>query len=159
MRLPVENVGGVADHRAVYEPAHPWRYLRDDLPDWHVEFVTLPEGVAGETDHDRQVISIDRGLSQAERRGTLLHEAIHVVRDHVDCDTYDDEDVEQLTARILIPLPRLLEVLVWARNSHEAAEELWVDHPLYLTRMNHLHPTERAAIEGVLRSRDFFDNA
>lgn len=141
------------------EQHHPWKRLRDELPDWHVEFVTLPPGVAGETDHDRKVISIGRHLDQAGRRSTLTHEALHVAREHLDPTEHDEVDVEQMAAIILMPIGRLLEVLVWARNSYEAAEELWVDHALFLTRMRHLGPPERRAIDNVLRARDYYETA
>ncbi len=121
--------------------------------------MTLPPGVAGETDHDRKVISIGRHLDQRGRRSTLTHEALHVAREHLDPGEHDEIDVEQMAARILMPIDRLLEVLVWARDSHEAAEDLWVDHALFLTRMEHLHPGERGAIERVLVARDYYETA
>lgn len=133
---------------------HPWRLFGDQHPDWEVRFVDLPDGVAGETDTHRKVIWIDVKLSQAERRSTLAHEAIHAAAEHVACDPTDELEVEQAAARLLLPLESLLRVLPWAVSVGEAAEELWVDVDMLSTRLQHLHPSERHAIRRAFAARD-----
>lgn len=133
---------------------HPWRTLRDDAPDWTVEFVALPEGVSGCTDTEHRTIWIDKRLGQAERRSTLAHEAIHAARGDLDCGEREDALVEQAAARLLLPIERLLHVLPWAHTYGEAAEELWVDLAMLVCRLDHLHPSERAAIKRAFAARD-----
>ncbi len=136
------------------ERHHPWRTLLAPLPNWHVEFCRLPAGVKGLTDIETKTIWISNRLNQAERRSTIAHEARHVALGHAECDPETDAQVEQEASRALIPLSELLRVLPWARNTTEAAEELWVDTDLLRARLNHLHPSERAAIKRAFAARD-----
>jgi Zn-dependent peptidase ImmA (M78 family) len=133
---------------------HPWRELRDRRPDWQVLYTTLPDDLKGYTDAEHHTIWIDRRLDQAARRATLAHEAIHAARQDVDCSAKDEAEIEQEAARIMLPLDRLLHVLPWAHNLYEAAEELWVDEPMLQVRLDHLHPSERAAIRRAFAARD-----
>lgn len=133
---------------------HPWRTLRDQWPDWQVKFAVLPDGIHGCTDVELRTIWIDKRLGQAARRSTLAHEAIHAARGEHECDDGDDALVEQAAAQILLPLDRLLHVLPWATTVGEAAEELWVDVDMMRCRLDHLHPSERAAIKRAFAARD-----
>ncbi len=133
---------------------NPWRAFGDDFPDWRIERVRLPDGVMGETDVDTRTIYIDDRLNQAERRSTLAHEAEHAARHHRECSEWDDRDVEQAAAHILLPLDRLLHVLPWAVSVLEAADELWVDPDLLWCRLDHLHPHELSAIRAAFARRD-----
>lgn len=133
---------------------HPWRELREGQPDWQVLYAPLPDDIDGMTDVEHRTIWIDSRLNQAARRSTLTHEAIHAARLDGECTDWDEDQVEQEAARILLPLDRLLHVLPWAHNLYEAAEELWVDEPLLRVRLDHLHPSERGAIKRAFAARD-----
>lgn len=117
-------------------------------------FTTLPEGRCGQTDVLNRIIWIDERLNQAQRRSTLTHEAIHAARLDLYCTDRDEAKVEQAAARLLLPLCALLRVLPWAYGVDEAADELWVDVDMLWCRLNHLHPSERAAIKRAFAARD-----
>jgi Zn-dependent peptidase ImmA (M78 family) len=134
---------------------HPWRTLRDDFSEWHVESAILPVGILGFTDHGQQVIYLSKTLGQAGRRSTLAHELQHVVHKHRGAqDAWTESQVEQAAARLLIPFPKLLDAMKWARRRVELAEELWVDLPTLAVRMAHLHPSEIAQIRAMLAERN-----
>jgi hypothetical protein len=133
---------------------HPWRHLRDWLPDWDVCWCRM-DGDLGRADLDRKVIWLDDRQLQAQARTTLMHELVHVLRrDQWRCTPRDEARIEQYVARTLIPLDRLIHALQWARNSPEAADELWVDLAAFQTRMAHLHPSELAAIKRARLERE-----
>lgn len=126
---------------------HPWRELRA-LGHLTVHFGDLGHGVWGLTAGDRIWLSSD--LSQTERRCTLAHELEHQRRGHDGCQPPAVEaEVAQTVARRLIPFPRLLDALRWARTHDELAEELWVDEDTLATRLAHLHPSERTKIDAL----------
>lgn len=133
---------------------HPWRELRDNWPDWDVRFAPLPDGIQGCTVLAQRTIWISIGLGQAERRSCLAHELGHVAAGHDDADAWDEAQVEQTAARLLLPLEELVDVLPWAHNLREAAEELCVDVDMLWSRLDHLHPAERAAIKRAFAARD-----
>lgn len=136
---------------------HPWRALRA-LTDWTVVIRPLPAGLLGYTDHAARTIHLRAGLSQAQRRATLAHELRHVERGPVLCHLVDLEEVQvdQETARELIPLGSLVAAMRWCHewNVAELADELWVDQATVRTRLAHLHPAERHAITKAVRSRE-----
>lgn len=133
---------------------NPWRDFGDRFPDWEIRFANLPDGVDGYTDTAVRMIVIGRHLGQAKRRSTLAHEAVHAARLDLDCDNRDEQAVEQLAARILIPLDALVGAVLWTRNLDELAEELWVDVPLLRCRLAHLHPSERATLKAAFAERE-----
>ena len=128
---------------------HPWRRFR------HLAHVTLlwhDGGEAGVTDFGAATISLRRGMTQAERRTTVLHECLHIERGPVPVGLADREElrVEKETARLLMPdIKALGDALAWAHCLEEAAEVLWVDEQILHVRLEHLHPAER----GWLRQR------
>ena len=126
---------------------HPWRAL-GRLSGWSLHWRALPEVMLGFTDHATQTITLDPRQSQAERRCTLAHELEHVRRGPMPIDpraaAREESAVEQATARALIGLERLGDALAWSLDEHEVAEVLWVDVDTLLTRLQHLHPSERA---------------
>lgn len=136
---------------------HPWRTLRDERPDWHVRFADLPDDVNGHTDVPHRTIWIDKRLGQAARRSTLAHEAVHAARGDLECTEADEAAVEQLAARILIPLDELLDAVVWAHTVDELADECWVDVDMMRCRLEHLHPAERAAVRRAIAIRDYHE--
>lgn len=125
---------------------HPWRRLRALA---HITLVWHDDGPMGETDFEAGVISLRRGMSQAERRSTILHECLHVERGPVPMGLADKEEerVCRHTAQELLPDVRAIaDALAWARwNLVEAAEELWVDVDTLACRLATMtHPAERA---------------
>ena len=123
---------------------HPWRRLRSLT---HITLHWHDGGPAGITRFADNIISLRRGLSQAERRCTILHECVHVERGPVPRLLAGKEEVqvEKLTARLLLPDIRIVgEALAWSdQDLDEAAEELWVDQGTLVDRLTHLHPSER----------------
>lgn len=136
---------------------HPWRALRA-LADWTVVIRPLPPGLLGYTDHQTRTIHLRAGMSQAQRRATLAHELQHVERGPVlrHLVDIDEAQVDEATARHLIPLESLLSAVRWCHqwNVAELADELWVDQATVRTRLAHLHPAERHAITRAVRSRE-----
>lgn len=137
---------------------HPWRHLRDHFPHVDVHFVDLtPLGLRGRT--TPHGIEIHHTSRQRERRSTLSHEIGHVERGPVPDDPFlaarEEQVVEELTARRMIRLPELVDAVLWCqgRTDDEAAEELWVDHGVLLTRIRTLTPGERKWVEHQIARR------
>ena len=123
---------------------NPWQRLCGLL---HVRLLWHDGGAPGITDFEESTISLRRGLTQAQRRTTVLHECLHVERGPVPTTLAAREElrVEKETARLLLPDLRVVaSALEWSRDLHEAAEELWVDEQALRVRLEHLHPAERA---------------
>lgn len=126
---------------------HPYRRLRA------LEHITLEShegGDLGETDFEKNTISIRKGLNQAARRSTCMHEVLHVERGPVPGGLIDREElrVRKEAARLLMPDIRVVgEALAWAFDLDEAADELWVDVGTLRVRLQHLHPAERAYLK------------
>lgn len=123
---------------------HPWRRLRD-LVDvtlyWHDGH---PPGWCR---HSTQEVSLQRGMTQAERRSTLTHELVHLERGPAvrGYGVREEREVDKEAARRLLPDVRAVgEALAWASCLEEAADELWVDLGTLRARLEHLHPAERA---------------
>lgn len=105
-------------------------------------FAPLPVGILGHTHHASQTITLATGMDQAERRSTLAHELQHVDGEH------DEPACDRNAARMLLPDIRAVgEALAWAHNLEEAAEDLWVDVETLTTRLETLHPAERAFLK------------
>jgi IrrE N-terminal-like domain len=131
---------------------HPWRHLG------RLTHITLRwtrdddelDGALGWFYVDRDEIVMDSRQTQAQRRSTLAHELVHAERGDEPCgspvlDLRQEDVVSKAAARRLIPDIRALgEVLAWAYDVHEAADELWVDPWTVRVRLDHLHPSERA---------------
>jgi hypothetical protein len=133
---------------------HPWRALRG-LADWTLVIAALPPGLLGLTDHASRTILLAEGQTQRQRRCTIAHEIAHVERGPIPREhtVREEREVDQLTARRLIPFERLMDACRWARNLHELADELWVDEETVTTRLAHLHPSERLKLREVLHDR------
>lgn len=107
---------------------HPWRRFRG-----HHEY-ELGEhegGPPGNTDFVKRVVTLRRGLDQAERRSTILHECFHVERGPVPMGMARKEEIKVRKLACLALLPCIVAVgdaLIWAQGHVEpAADELWVD--------------------------------
>jgi hypothetical protein len=126
---------------------HPWRMLRKLT---HITLLWHDGGDAGLTDHEAGTISLRRGMTQDERRCTILHECLHVERGPI-LDTLEDREelrIDRMVARLLMPDIKVVgEALAWSRDLDEAAWELSVDQGTLVTRLHALHPTERAYLE------------
>lgn len=96
-------------------------------------------------------------MTQAERRSTLAHELVHDERQVYPRDVVlaakEERTVETIAARRLIDLERVVDVLRWTRHASEAAEELWVDVPMFLAFVRSLTDDERAWIDEQLEDR------
>ncbi|TCN51844.1 hypothetical protein EV641_109235 [Rhodococcus sp. SMB37] len=137
---------------------HPWRHLREHFPHIDVHYVNLkPLGIKGRTTH--RGIELHHKSHQRDRRSTLTHEVSHLERgpvpDHPFYAQREEQVVEELTARRMIRLPELVDAVLWCqgRTDDEAAEELWVDHDVLLTRIATLTPGERKWVERQIARR------
>ena len=123
---------------------HPWRRLRelvDVTLHWH------DGSPAGWCRHSTRDVSLQRGMTQAERRSTICHEVVHLERGPAvrGYGAREELEVSKEAARRLLPDIRVVgEALAWAVCLDEAAEELWVDRGTLRVRLEHLHPAERA---------------
>ena len=129
---------------------HPWRRFSALR---HVRLLWHDGGEAGVTDFVDATVSLRRGMTQAERRTTVLHECLHVERGPVPVTLAEREElrVEKETARLLLPDLEVVAVaLEWTRDLHEAAEDLWVDEQALRVRLEHLVEGERAWLEARL---------
>ncbi len=133
---------------------HPWRRLRDDHPDWHLFWEKLPDGVLGLTDHRRKHVVLDKRQLQCQRRVTLAHELIHIRNGHDGhCNENVERAIERQVARDLIPIEQLADAACWAHTLRELSDELWVDDALVVTRIDALHPAERAYLARRVAAR------
>lgn len=133
---------------------NPWRVLRA-LP--LVELVWHDDGPMGETDHVDQTISLRRGMTWEERRCTVLHECLHILRGPVPrgLSAKDEEAVRRETAQRMIPDIRPVgDAIAWALSEEEAAEELGVDTDVLSYRLKHMSPMERAWLNHRLQADD-----
>jgi hypothetical protein len=129
---------------------HPWRRF---AALGQVRLLWHDGGEAGVTDFVDGTVSLRRGMTQAERRTTVLHECLHVERGPVPVTLAEREElrVEKETARLLLPDLEVVAVaLEWSRDLHEAAEDLWVDEQALRVRLEHLGAGERAWLEARL---------
>lgn len=125
---------------------HPWRRLRDLA---HIQLLWHEGGVMGETDFAAQTISLRRGLNQAERRSTVLHECLHAERGPVPMGlaSKEEQQVRKLSAQLLLPSVRAIADAYIANlgDLQATADELWVDVATLRIRLEHMtHPAERA---------------
>lgn len=146
------------------EQYHPWRQLRDNHPDVSVTCrEALPGDLKGAWTQDG--IYLHRELDQAGRRTTLTHELVHKERGTTCArdleipmsvtQSREEWAVDQIAARRLIPLAKLIDALAWCRweADAEAASELWCDLAMLRMRVQTLSDDERRAINEELRRR------
>lgn len=125
---------------------HPWRRLRALTQfklEWH------DGGLMGDTDFTGSTISLRRGMTQAQRRSTILHECLHAERGPVPMGLAAREElrVRKHTAELLLPNVReIADAMAWAQGDiGAAADELWVDVGILRDRLRFMtHPSERA---------------
>lgn len=85
------------------------------------------DGLNGVWDPETETIWIHRGMSIYEIRMTLFHELAHALRGDEGCDHHVEGCIRRTTARVMIPIERLAEVLRWTTDDYQVAEELHVD--------------------------------
>lgn len=125
------------------------------MPDWDVVFSPLPPGLIGATDTTARRIHLDSRMLQAQRRCTLDHELVHAEAGDLGCQGPKREAwIAQASARRLITLERLLDAVRWALSVEELADELFVDVDTLRCRLEHLHPSEVAAVRRAIADRD-----
>ena len=120
------------------------------MGDWTYYVADLPPGVAAATRWSDKTIWLRPGLSQVQRRCAIEHERQHALRGEPGLYGKDEAAVRQATARALVPLDRLIDAAKWTIDLHEAADALWVTPAVLRTRIEHLHPSERAEIRRAL---------
>lgn len=129
---------------------HPWRRLRALT---HLTLLWTDDGPDGETDYEAATITLRRGMGQALRRSTVMHEVLHAERGPVPAGLVDREELRvwKQAARLLLPdVAAIGDALAWAQGDVvDAAEELWVCEDTLRVRLRYLHPAER----GWLRNR------
>lgn len=132
----------------------PW----DDLasrPDLTYGTTRLPHGDEWWLPQRRAIIT-DSRLSRVERRCALAHALAHV--DHQDVCQPDNARVagkqetwaDQDAAHRLIALDDLAVALRWSSRPSEIADDLQVTEDVLQTRLDHLHPSERAYLHRQL---------
>lgn len=114
------------------------------------------DGRLGEWCQDSRTMTLDPRQLQVERRCTAMHELIHAERGHHGCQPARVElSVRKEAARRLISIYDLVNAIIF--NGHDLAQiadECWVDEDTLRTRLEHLHPAERAYIQGRIAARE-----
>lgn len=122
---------------------HPWRELRDRGDGVVLHFTRFNDTRIAAT-NGNNAIWIDRDLLQVERRCALTHEQAHIDLGHTTKPTVVEErKARRYAAQKLIDWDDLVDVLKWAHNVHEAADELWVTPEVLEDRLKALHPHEK----------------
>jgi hypothetical protein len=130
---------------------HPWRELRS-MPEWSLHYApSLPWGAHGWTRWADRTVWLRVGLTQVERRCALAHELEHVRRGPDGQGEHEEAAVEQATARSLIVLDDLVDAVRWSLHPREVADHLWVTGDVLRCRLEHLHPSEVAALTEAIR--------
>jgi hypothetical protein len=102
----------------------------------------MPDGVPGRT-NGRDIIWLDKRLSQVERRCALTHELIHIEDAHDGCQPPAIEaKVRAEAARRLVKLDHLAKAMQWSLSFDELADELWVTPEVLQDRIKHLTDAE-----------------
>ena len=112
-----------------------------------VVYAHLPDDLTGLYDHETRTIYLDRRCHEHTLRCTLEHELVHAERG--DChigiphlDAKQEETVERIAARRLLPVEKIKDALPWAVSFATLAHTLEVDHDILRTRLTHLSEHE-----------------
>lgn len=132
---------------------HPWRAFRRE-EQWELAFRRLPARRRAQVDFQTGLVTLSPTLDQAARRCAICHELIHIERGPVPSEPVlhakEEAAVRREVALRLVDLPRLIRALQWSQWPNEVADDCWVDTPTLQTRLDHLTPAERSAIEAAL---------
>lgn len=108
----------------------------------HVTFLLAELGDrCGIVNKDRSVVVLDTGNDEAAMRATVAHEMHHLT-----CPECPDEEIEQMTAELLVPLPDAMAAQMQGVRS--VAERLGVDPQLVAARIRTII-ADRDAADGV----------
>lgn len=145
----------------------PWDHLERHFPEVRlITHLPLPSGRVGGISGRR--LWLDRDLDKAGQRSTLAHEIVHLERMHRAgprgrrgecpdeseferiCLAREENAVDAIAARRLIPLASLIDAVRWSTDRRELAAELGVDDEMLAARVAGLTPAERSAVSGGL---------
>ena len=140
-----------------YQPDHDPRCLSRLTIRWTDDDHELA-GANGWFYRDRAEIVVDKRLHSIDRRCTLAHEFAHALRGDEPCgeavlDQRQEEAADRMAARILIPLPLLVDATRWTAHHNEAAELLRVTNEVLETRIRGLHPAEKGLLDRIAHLR------
>lgn len=127
----------------------PWEvFARQD--GWKLRFDYLPDGTMGETDFAEQTVTLAQGLNQHERRCTIAHEGLHILRGPVRPHRKLAEEltIDRRVARLLLPrISDVVDALIDAGGDYDrAAHWLWIDELTLHVRMSALVGFEGAYV-------------
>lgn len=125
------------------------------MDDWIVRQERLPGTLLGDISFPDHTIRIDVDLPPAVRRSTLAHELVHARRGPLPANPVlaarEEHAVDKAAARWLINLDDLGEALAESDDLYQVAELLDVDPDTLRTRLEHLHPSEKAFLRRRLQ--------
>jgi hypothetical protein len=116
----------------------------------------LSGDLCGFYDNDTGTIHVDRRMPRCDQRNTIIHERFHRVLGHGPAPSLPvhmarEIAVERLTARHLISLPRLMEVMTRFGTAAERAAALDVDEDILYARVFGLDEDEQTIFEVCVR--------
>jgi Zn-dependent peptidase ImmA (M78 family) len=111
----------------------------------HVSFVLADlDNRCGMVELDKSVIVLDASNTVAEMRSTICHELLHL-----HCDECPEDEVEEMTAGILVPLQDALAAAAEAgADIAQVAARLGVDEQLVRARLRSI-PHQQGYADGV----------
>ena len=120
-------------------------------PRTDVVYAHLPDDLTGLYDHETRTIYLDRRCHAHTLRSTLEHERVHAERHdrHIGIphlDAKQEETVERIAARRLLPVEVIKAALPYAHCVASLAHALEVDQDMLWTRLTHLEAWERAEL-------------
>lgn len=121
-----------------------------------IVYENLPGGLRGYYDHGTGATHVDGRMVACDQRSTIIHEWFHKILGHGPCPDVAvrmarEIAVERLTARFLIPLPRLMEVMVTYATTAERAAALDVDESILYARVFGLEDDEQTIFDVCAR--------
>lgn len=95
-------------------------------------------------------IWVDPELSQAEYRCVIMHELVHIAYGHTSCQPpMVEARVRAITAKLLVPFPRLEQAWRWATHVTELADELSVTDWVLTDRLDGLTFRQQQALAAI----------
>ena len=125
-------------------------------PDWVIRH--RPIGVPELMCIERKVILLDDAQSWRAKRSSLAHAVAHLDLQHVVIGGHlgdrQESEAERLAALRMVSIPALADAIRWhGENWPQVADELQVDDRMLTTRLDHLHPSNRAELVRLLAGR------
>lgn len=121
-----------------------------------VVYGDLPGDLRGYYDHATGATHVDGRMVRCDQRNTIIHEWFHKILAHgpatsLAAHTAREVAVERMTARYLIPLPRLMEVMTRYASTRERAVALDVDESILYARVFGLEDDEQTIFDVCVR--------